>query len=130
MSEPVAPGGISPPPASGAAAAPAATLPPPPTSVPWLGLTAVHPGFDEGSWISTTQTVAQMLIVLVAIWLGAIYGTRKVLMEAAAAFAVISLLEPFSPNLQTLLLFQFLGGRASGSFIPLTLSFVLKNAPP
>jgi len=129
--------------------------PPPPTSIPWLGLLAVllgtfistlntrlsslgladirgavHAGFDEGAWISTAQTVAQMLITLVAIWLGAIYGTRKVLMEAAAAFAVISLLEPFSPNLQTLLVFQVLGGLASGFFIPLTLSFVLKNTPP
>jgi MFS transporter, DHA2 family, multidrug resistance protein len=155
MSESAAPGGVSQPPASGAAAAPAATLPAPPTSFPWLGLTAVllgtfistlntrlstlgladirgavHAGFDEGAWISTAQTVAQMLIVLVAIWLGAIHGTRKVLMEAAAAFAVISLLAPFSPNLQTLLVFQFLGGLAVGFFIPLTLSFVLKNTPP
>ena len=76
------------------------------------------------------QTVAQMLITLVAIWLGAIFGTRRVLMEAAAAFAVISLLEPFSPNLQTLLVFQVLGGLATGFFIPLTLSFVLRNTPP
>ena len=78
-------------------------MPPPATSFPWLGLTAVlmgtfistlntrlstlgladirgavHAGFDEGAWISTSQTVAQMLVTLVAIWLGAIYGTRKV----------------------------------------------------
>jgi DHA2 family multidrug resistance protein len=143
--------GAAPPPV----AVPTVPSPPPPTSIPWLGLAAVllgtcistlntrlstlgladirgavHAGFDEGAWISTAQTVAQMLITLVAIWLGAIYGTRKVLMEAAAAFAVISLLEPFSPNLQTLLLFQVLGGLASGFFIPLTLSFVLKNTPP
>jgi len=138
-----------------AAVAPATPAAPPATSFPWLGLTAVlmgtfistlntrlsslgladirgavHAGFDEGAWISTSQTVAQMLVTLVAIWLGAIYGTRKVLMEAAAAFAVISILEPFSPNLQTLLAFQFLGGLASGFFIPLTLSFVLRNTPP
>lgn len=133
----------------------AAPSPPPATSFPWLGLTAVllgtfistlntrlsslgladirgavHAGFDEGAWITTAQTVAQMLITLIAIWLGAIYGTRKVLMEAAAAFAVVSFLEPFSPNLQTLLVFQFIGGLASGFFIPLTLSFVLRNTPP
>jgi DHA2 family multidrug resistance protein len=146
--------------AAAAAAPPATLAPsrpitPPATSFPWLGITAVlmgtfistlntrlstlgladirgavHAGFDEGAWISTSQTVAQMLITLVAVWLGSIYGTRKVLMEAAAAFAVISLLEPFSPNLHTLLVFQFLGGLASGFFIPLTLSFVLRNTPP
>jgi DHA2 family multidrug resistance protein len=140
------------PPATSAPSTPAAA---PATSFPWLGILAVfmgtfistlntrlstlgladirgavHAGFDEGAWISTAATVAQMLITLVAIWLGAIYGTRKVLMEAAAAFAVISILEPFSPNLQTLLALQFLGGLSSGFFIPLTLSFVLRNTPP
>jgi DHA2 family multidrug resistance protein len=130
-------------------------MPPAATSFPWLGLTAVllgtfistlntrlsalgladirgavHASFDEGAWITTAQTVAQMLVTLVAIWLGAIYGTRKALMEAAAAFALISFLEPFSPNLQTLLVLQFLGGLTSGFFIPLTLSFVLRNTPP
>src|ERR1700759_4644475 len=100
-----------------AAAAPAAppAIPAPPTSFPWFGLTAVllgtfistlntrlstlgladirgavHAGFDEGAWITTSLTVAQMLVTFVAIWVGAIYGTRKVLAEAAAAFAVIS----------------------------------------
>ena len=63
--------------------------------IPWLGLTAVllgtfistlngrlstfgladirgavHAGFDEGAWITTAQTVAQMLVAPVAIWLG------------------------------------------------------------
>src|ERR1700761_8253011 len=102
---------------------PTAAVPPAATSFPWLGLTAVlmgtfistlntrlsslgladirgavHAGFDEGAWITTTQTVAQMLITLVATLLGAIYGTPKELMEAAAAFAAIPLPEPFSPN--------------------------------
>src|ERR1700758_1131183 len=115
-----APGGAAPPPDT----APTPTSPPPPTSIPWLGLLAVllgtfistlntrlstlgladirgavHAGFDEGAWITTALTVAQMLITLVAIWLGAIYGARKVLAEAAAAFAFISLIEPFAPNL-------------------------------
>ena len=143
------------PPTVPATRAPSRPITPPATSFPWLGLTAVlmgtfistlntrlstlgladirgavHAGFDEGAWISTAQTVAQMLVTLVAIWLGAIYGTRKALMGAAAAFAVISIVEPFSPNLHTLLVFQFLGGLASGFFIPLTLSFVLRNTPP
>jgi MFS transporter, DHA2 family, multidrug resistance protein len=136
-------------------AGPAAPAPPPATSIPWFGLLAVllgtfistlntrlstlgladirgavHAGFDEGAWITTSLTVAQMLVTLVAIWVGAIYGTRKVLAEAAAAFALISFLEPFAPNLATLLVFQFLGGLTSGFFIPLTLSFVLRNMPP
>ena len=91
---------------------------------------AVHAGFDEGAWITTSQTVAQMLVLPVAIWLGGVFGPRRALLEAAAAYAVISLLEPFSPNLTVLLAFQFAGGLASGFFIPLTLGFILRATPP
>jgi MFS transporter, DHA2 family, multidrug resistance protein len=137
--------------APAAPAAPAAV----PTAIPWLGLTAVlmgtfistvntrlssfgladirgavHAGFDEGAWITTAQGVAQMLIAPVAIWLGGVFGPRRVLMEAAAAFAIVCLIEPLAPNLPTLVVFQFVGGLASGFFVPLTLSFVLRNMPP
>jgi len=132
------------------APAPAATPP-----IPWLGLVAVlmgtfistlngrlstfgladirgamHAGFDEGAWITTALTVAQMLIAPVAIWVGAIYGPRRALLAAATAFAAISVITPFSPNLPTLLVLQFCGGLASGFFVPLTLSFILRSVPP
>jgi DHA2 family multidrug resistance protein len=90
----------------------------------------VGAGFDEGAWITTAQTVAQMFITPTAIWLGAAYGPRRVLIGASIAFAVTSLLTPYSPNLPTLLTMQFLSGLASGFFIPLTLSFILLNTPP
>jgi DHA2 family multidrug resistance protein len=133
----------------------AATPPAPPTTIPWLGLGAVllgtfistlntrlstfgladirgavHAGFDDGAWITTAQTMAQMLVCPIAIWMGTVYGPRQVLLEAALAFAVIALLEPFSPNLPMLLTFQFAGGLATGFFVPLTLGFVLRNMPP
>jgi DHA2 family multidrug resistance protein len=91
---------------------------------------AVHAGFDEGAWITTALTVGQMLIAPVAMWVGSVYGPRRTLMWAALAFALISLAEPFSPNLQTLLALQFAGGLATGFFVPLTLGFVLRNTPP
>jgi MFS transporter, DHA2 family, multidrug resistance protein len=134
---------------------PATTAPPPPTKIPWLGLTAVllgtfistlntrlssfgladirgavHAGFDDGAWITTSQTMAQMLVCPIAIWMGTVFGPRKVLLEAAAAFAFIALIEPYSVNLPMLLTLQFLGGLATGFFVPLTLSYVLRNMPP
>ena len=147
-------------PISSPAPAPAAglhapTLPTPPTSVPWLGLLAVllgtfistlngrlssvgladirgavGAGFDEGAWITTAQTTAQMFITLIAVWMGAAYGPRRVLIWASISFAVISLLIPYAATLPMLLLGQFIGGLASGFFIPLTLSFILLNTPP
>ena len=141
-------------PAPPAPAAPAAA-PAAPASIPWLGLGAVllgtfistlntrlstfgladirgavHAGFDDGAWITTAQTMAQMLVCPVAIWMGTVLGPRQVLLEAAVAFAVIALIEPFAPNLPMLLALQFAGGLATGFFVPLTLGFVLRNMPP
>ena len=126
-----------------------------PVVIPWLGLTAVllgtfistlngrlstfgladirgavHAGFDDGAWITTASTVAQMFIAPIAIWIGGVYGPRRVLLDAAAAFTVISFLTPFSNGLPMLLALQFVGGLASGTFIPLTLGFLLRNLPP
>jgi DHA2 family multidrug resistance protein len=133
----------------------APTLPSPPTSIPWLGLLAVllgtfistlngrlstfgladirgavGAGFDEGAWITTAQTVAQMFVTLIAVWMGAAYGPRRVLIWTSLLFAVISLLIPYSASLPMLVTLQFLGGLTSGFFIPLTLSFILLNMPP
>ncbi len=133
--------------------APAPPAPSPP--IPWLGLTAVllgtfistlngrlstlgladirgamHAGFDEGAWITTAQTMAQMMIAPVAVWIGTIYGPRRALLASAMAFAVISAIIPFSTSLTMLLALQFLGGLASGFFVPLTLSFILRAVPP
>jgi MFS transporter, DHA2 family, multidrug resistance protein len=142
-------------PNQGAAPGASPTVPAPPSQIPWLGVVAVllgtfistlntrlsnfgladirgavHAGFDEGAWITTAQTAGQMLIAPVALWAAAVYGPRRALMIAAAAFAFISAIEPFSPNLHTLLAMQFAGGLATGFFVPLTLGFVLRNTPP
>ncbi|HEX4376554.1 MAG TPA: MFS transporter [Steroidobacteraceae bacterium] len=127
----------------------------PPSRIPWIGMLgvlmgtfistlngrlssfgladirgAVGAGFDEGAWITTAQTAAQMFVTLPAVWLGAAYGARKVLIWASLAFAVISLLTPLATGLPMLLTLQFLGGLATGFFIPLTLSFIVVNTPP
>jgi len=133
----------------------AAAPPAPAQTIPWAGLAAVllgtfistlngrfstfglgdmngavHGGFDEGAWITTAQTTAQMIVAPVAIWLGGVMGPRRVLLEAALAYGVISFLEPFSTSLPMLLGLQFAGGAASGFFIPLTLGFILRTTPP
>jgi DHA2 family multidrug resistance protein len=144
------------PPAAPASPTPTAPVPPTPAlRIPWMGLAAVllgtfvstvnsrlstfgladirgavHAGFDEGAWITTAQAIATVIAAPAAIWLGGVYGARRVLMEAAAVFAIVCLIQPYSPNLQTMLALQFVGGLASGCFIPLTLGFILRNMPP
>ena len=91
---------------------------------------AVHAGFDEGAWIPTAFTVGQMLMGPVSVWLGLVFGPRRVLVIGSAVFAVSNFLLPFSPDLRFILAFQMVSGLASGTFIPLTLGFVAQNLPP
>jgi len=133
-----------------------AVAPAPPLSVrPWIGILAVlcgvfistvtgrlstfgladirgavHADFDEGAWITTAQTCAQMLIGPPAVWLGMVFGPRRVLVASSLLFATASSLLPLSPNLPVLIGFQALSGLTSGTFIPLTISFVLRNLSP
>ena len=91
----------------------------------------VHAGFDEGAWITTAQTVAQMLIAPIAIWIGGVYGPRRVLMEAAAAFAVISFDRAASrPTCRRCWSCSSSAAWPRASSFPLTLSFILRNMPP
>jgi len=89
----------------------------------------VHAGFDEGAWITTAFGVGQMLVGVASPYLGAVFGVRRVLLLGIALFFVTSLLGPLSPNLNAFLTMQFLGGVGSGTFIPLTISFIIRSLP-
>jgi DHA2 family multidrug resistance protein len=86
-------------------------------------------GVDEASWIPTALNAAMMFIGPFSVFLGSLFGPRRVLLPAAATFIVASLLLPFSPNLSTMLILEMVAGLACGTFYPLTLTFVLRNLP-
>jgi DHA2 family multidrug resistance protein len=89
----------------------------------------LHAGFDEGAWITTTFGIGQMVVGVASPYLGAVFGIRRVLLLAIATFFLTSLLGPLSPNLPSYLAMQVVGGLASGTFIPLTISFVIRTLP-
>ncbi len=89
----------------------------------------VHAGFDEGAWITTSFGVGQMLVGVASPYLGAVFGARRVLLLGIVLFFIASLLGPISPNLTAFLAMQFLGGVGSGTFIPLTISFIVRSLP-
>ena len=90
---------------------------------------AVHAGFDEGAWITTAFTVGQMFMAPISAWLGMVFGPRRVLLIAASIFGISNFLLPFSPDLRFILAFQIISGLGSGTFIPLTIGFVVRNLP-
>ena len=86
-------------------------------------------GFDEASWIPTTLNMAMMFSGVFVVFLNVLYGTRRILLPAAAIFALTSALLPFARNFWLMLGMIVIAGLASGTFYSLTLTFVLTALP-
>ena len=56
---------------------------------------ALSLGFDEGSWVSTIFSAAQMVVTPAAAWMSTVLGCRRVLLWTGAIFTAASLLPPF-----------------------------------
>ena len=89
----------------------------------------LHFGFDEGAWMTTSYGVGQMVVGVACPYLGAIFSVRRILLYGMALLFVASLLGPLSPNLTAFLTAQFLAGVGSGTFIPLTIGFIVRSLP-
>lgn len=90
---------------------------------------ALSLGIDEAAWIPTAYNMALMFMGPFSVYLGGLLGVRRVLLWTVPVFIVASSLMPFSPNLAVLLALQVIAGIGSGTFYPLTMTFVLRNLP-
>jgi MFS transporter, DHA2 family, multidrug resistance protein len=90
---------------------------------------ALHLSVDEAAWIPAAYNMAVMFIGVFSVYLGAVLGPRRVLLFASVAYTVLSLLMPFSSSMGALIWLQVLAGLTSGTFYPLTLSFILVSLP-
>src|SRR5215467_13489872 len=70
-------------------------------------------GFDEASWITTSYNMAQMFIGPFSVFLGAMLGSRRVLLYSGTIFVLCSILLPFSPSLRVMLCLQVISGLSS-----------------
>jgi MFS transporter, DHA2 family, multidrug resistance protein len=86
-------------------------------------------GFDEASWIPTALNMATMFSGVFVIFVAALLGPRRILLQAAAIFAVISALLPFAPGYWAMLAMVVVAGITSGTFYSLTMTFVLTALP-
>jgi MFS transporter, DHA2 family, multidrug resistance protein len=87
-------------------------------------------GFDDGSWISTIFSAAQMVVTPAAAWMGTVLSTRRVLLWTGVVFTLASLPPPLVHDYATLIGLQFVRGLAVGALIPAALGFVLRSLAP
>jgi DHA2 family multidrug resistance protein len=85
--------------------------------------------FDDGAWISSAFNMALMFIGPLTVYLGGLFGPRRILLVSATGFTLICGLLPFIHNYSLLIAALVLAGLTSGTFYPLTLTFALRNIP-
>jgi DHA2 family multidrug resistance protein len=90
---------------------------------------ALGASVDERAWITTSFSAAQMMMGPIAVWLGLVFGPRRVLLAGAITFGFAELLLPMSSGLNAFLVLHFIAGLGSGTFVPLAIGVVVRNMP-
>src|SRR3984885_256543 len=85
--------------------------------------------FDNGAWLDSAFNASLMFIGPFSVYLGGLFGPRRILLFAAGLFTATSLLLPFIHSYSFLVVALIVAGLTSGTFYPLTLTFALRNIP-
>ncbi len=85
---------------------------------------------DEGSWVSTSYLVAEIIVIPITGWLAEVFSARRYLLVNAALFLVFSVACAWSWDLASLIVFRALQGFTGGVLIPTAFNLVLKLLPP
>lgn len=85
---------------------------------------------DEGSWISTSYLVAEIVVIPLTGWLTGVFTARRYLLANASLFLAFSMACAWAWNLESMILFRALQGFTGGVLIPTAFQLVLKLLPP
>ncbi len=84
---------------------------------------------DEGSWISTSYLVAEIVTIPLTGWLSQVFSVRWYLVCNSILFLFFSIFCAWSANLGEMILFRAGQGFTGGVLIPMSLTIVLKTLP-
>lgn len=84
---------------------------------------------DEGTWISTSYLVAEIIVIPLTAWLSDVFSLRRYLLVNAVLFLVFSVGCAWAWNLPSMIVFRVLQGFTGGVLIPLAFTIILKTLP-
>lgn len=84
----------------------------------------------EGTWVSTSYLVAEIVVMPLTAWLERLLGLRRVLLFGATLFTVFSVICGLSTDLTTIVLGRVGQGLAGGTMIPTGMTIMAKRLPP
>jgi DHA2 family multidrug resistance protein len=85
---------------------------------------------DEGSWISISYLVPEIIVIPLCGWLASVFGLRRYLVWNSLLFLVFSVLCGSAWSLESLIVFRAVQGFTGGAFIPMASTMTLSMLPP
>ncbi|MCH2341638.1 MDR family MFS transporter [Pseudomonas sp. NPDC047963] len=90
---------------------------------------ALSATLEEGSWISTSYLVAEIIMIPLTAWLVQLLSARRLAVWVSIGFLISSLLCSFAWNLESMIVFRAMQGFTGGALIPLAFTLTLIKLP-
>jgi MFS transporter, DHA2 family, multidrug resistance protein len=90
---------------------------------------ALFIGHDEGTWLTALFEATNVSAMAFAPWCAVTFSLRRFTIAAALAFALLGLLCPLAPNVETLACLRALQGLAGGCLPPMLMTAALRYLP-
>lgn len=90
---------------------------------------ALSATLEEGSWISTSYLVAEIIMIPLTTWLVQLLSARRLAVYVSIGFLIASLLCSMAWSLESMIVFRALQGFTGGALIPLAFTLTLIKLP-
>lgn len=90
---------------------------------------ALSATLEEGSWISTSYLVAEIIMIPLTAWLVQLLSARRLAVYVSIGFLIASLLCSMAWSLESMIVFRALQGFTGGALIPLAFTLTLIKLP-
>ncbi len=90
---------------------------------------ALSATLEEGSWISTSYLVAEIIMIPLTAWLVQLLSARRLAVWVSIGFLISSLLCSMAWSLESMIVFRALQGFTGGALIPLAFTMALIKLP-
>jgi DHA2 family multidrug resistance protein len=86
---------------------------------------ALSATLEEGSWISTSYLVAEIIMIPLTAWLVQLLSARRLAVWVSVGFLIASLLCSMAWSLESMIVFRALQGFTGGALIPLAFTMAM-----
>ena len=86
-------------------------------------------GVDNGSWISTSYLIGEIVVIPLTDYLSRVLSVRKLMLSFATLFAIFSVLCAFTTDLPSMIAMRAFQGFFGGVLIPMAFTLVFTKLP-